>query len=568
MKPTRLKEASLVSLPQELPPLPLSSDQMESVSGKPDTSTTIPAEEIVAQPVEVVNELPALVAANQEHAFAKTAAAAIESAQKVLKDVVFGPDGRFLHVVRLNRKERRAIRSFEPNLDTLDLEAAKELLRLHLYHDRIWMANAGFTLKEIRDRHLYSQGGFLDFTTWLKIESKDIGICTSRAYQLLNIADALDKYLILTFMGHWKMSIEDVLGRMKKLQYFMTGIYRHHTLEELKAPFIADGGPQPFIDLVMGKTAPTQEELEAAKARRHQAKSKRASLVVTSDYEHEIVEAVKLRQEVVIEGLKDPKDAAYIKMALLAIRRHDADAAFTATPQKLMDGKPTPRNFTDIETLADAKYMLLYHQAEGIPHRLVCACTCARLEDVPALVKQWQELGYATVHEFLIKELGITFDSYRYVIIGRNYLENEATILRYVAIDTDIMFSKLYHLNTAIETHGDEPELIWRYFGPGTTVADWEYFAQHKDFLSHFTEKPLSDGQIKQARKLIFEFKEFQGQDKSVLVSPSSLAGDIPHVFPIVTQQERFLIKRLIENPHFLNKRVQLFFEYQHQGML
>jgi hypothetical protein len=568
MKPTRIKEASLVPLPQELPPLPLSPDQSKCDSGSLDVSITIPAESIVTQPVEVVSELPAPAAANQEDAFTKTAASAIESAQKVLQNVVFGPDGRFLHVVRLNRKERQAIRSFEPNLDTFDLEVAKELLRLHLYHDRIWMANAGFTLKEIRDRHLYSQGGFLDFTTWLKIESKDIGISTGYAYQLLNIADALDRYLILTFMGQWRMSIEDVFGRMKKLQYFMTGIYRHRTLEELKEPFIADGGPQPFINFVMGKTPLTEAEVEAAKAKRHQAKSKRASLDITSEPELEIVEAVKLRQEVVIEGLKDPKDAAYIKMALLAIRRHDADAAFTATPQRLMDGKPTPRNFTDIETLVDAKYMLLYHQAEGIPHRLVCACTCARLEDVPALVKQWRELGYATVHEFLIKELGITFDSYRYVIIGRNYLEHEATILRYVAIDTEIMFSKLYHLNTAIETHGDEPELIWRYFGPGTTVADWEYFAQHKDFQSHFSEKPMSDGQIKQARKLIFEFKEFQGQDKSVLVSPSSLAGDIPHVFPIVTLQERFLIKRLIENPHYLNMKVQLFFEYQRQGKL
>jgi hypothetical protein len=78
----------------------------------------------------------------------------------------------------------------------------------------------------------------------------------------------------------------------------------------------------------------------------------------------------------------------------------------------------------------------------------------------------------------------------------------------------------------------------------------------------------MTEAQVKQARKLIFEFKEFQGQDKSVLVSPSSLAGDIPHVFTIVTQQERFLIKRLIESPYFLNLRVQLFFKYQQEGKL
>jgi hypothetical protein len=105
-----------------------------------------------------------------------------------------------------------------------------------------------------------------------------------------------------------------------------------------------------------------------------------------------------------------------------------------------------------------------------------------------------------------------------------------------VAIDTEIMFSKLYHLHTAIDIHGDEPELIWRYFGPGTTVADWEYFAQHKDFQSHFAEKPMTEGQIKQARRMIsnsrssrdrislFLFHRHRSREIYRMYSPSSLS--------------------------------------------
>jgi hypothetical protein len=504
----------------------------------------------------------------QEPISADAISSAIDSARKILQDIVFGPDGRFRRVVRLNRHERRTLRHFEPGLDTNDLESAKELIRYHLHHDHVSMVNVGFTLMEIRDRCLFTQDGFLDFATWLKIEAKEVGISVPYAYRLLNIADALDRYLILTFMGQWRMSIEDVLKRMKKLSYFMTGIYRHLLLKELKAPFLASGGPEPFIALVMGKPIPTKEEIEAAKARRHQSKNRRSPVIASSDLERAIVEAIQLHQDVYIIGLKDPADAKYIEMAVLANRRKEADDTFALRTPAFIKEDETPPSFLQLRTLEDAKAMILYHQAEGIPHRLVCAAICARLEDDPELIRQWKDRGYSTFHEFLITELGVTFDTYRYASIGRNYLNHETKILQHFAIDTEVSFSKLFLLNKAIENHGDVPHLIWLYFGPGPTFTDWNYFAEHKDFQSHFSESKMSEAQLKKARTLLFEFKEAQAASGLDDTQRGPLAGLTPHVFSIVAPHEKHLIDVFIANPQYLNKFVQLYFDYKNRGLL
>jgi hypothetical protein len=493
-------------------------------------------------------------------------APALESEFQPIPGVVFGPDGRFRRVVQLNRHERRFLRKFEPELDTLDLKMAKELILWHLHQDRLFTFNVAFTLLQIRDRCLFSQDGYLDFPTWLKIEAKGIGISIGYAYRLLNMADALDRYLITTFMSTWHMSIEDVAQRATQLSYFMTGIYRHLTLDDLKEPFLK-AKPEQFISLVTGRKIPTREEVEAARAARHQQGKGKPPVVTATDIENKIVETVRLGLDVYIVGLNDINDAPYIEKALLANRRKEADAIFSARAPEFINKGGECKDFLTIRTLEDAKYLLLYHQAEGIPHRLVCAVICARLEADPVLSAQWKALGYEKVHEYLLKELQVTFDTYRYCQIGRNYLKREAIILNHTAIDTEVQFSKLYNLEQAIETHGDEA-LIWRYFGPEATVGEWDYFALHKKYQQHFSEKKMSPAKLKKARTLLFEYHEARAADDRTDGQLGPLAGTTPYPFSIAATHEKRLIDLFREKPDYLLKYVNLYFEYKDKGLL
>jgi hypothetical protein len=428
--------------------------------------------------------------------------------------------------------------------------------------------NVAFTLMQIRDRYLFSQDGYLDFATWLKIESKEIGISISYAYRLLAMADALDRYLITTFMSTWHMSIEDVAQRATKLSYFMTGIYRHLTLDELKEPFLKKGAPEQFIAFATGKKIPTREEVEATKAARHQPRKGKPPVETTTDIENKIVETVRLGLDVYIVGLRDINDGPYIEKALLANRRKEADAVFSARTPDFVNKGNECKDFLTIRTLEDAKYLLLYHQGEGIPHRLVCAAVCARLEEQPVLVAQWKALGYEKVHEYLLKELEVTFDTYRYCQIGRNYLKHEAKILGHTAIDTEIQFSKLYNLEKAIETHGDEEVLIWRYFGSVASVEEWDYFALHREYEQHFLEKKMSPAKLKKARTLLFEYHEARAADDRTDEQLGQLAGTTPYAFSIAATHEKRLIDLFRSNPQYLLKYVNLYVEYKDKGLL
>ena len=253
---------------------------------------------------------------------------------------------------------------------------------------------------------------------------------------------------------------------------------------------------------------------------------------------------------------------------MLANRRKEADDIFSARIPDYINKGGECKDFLTIRTLEDAKYLILYHQAEGIPHRLVVAAICARLEDDPVLIAQWKALGYEKVHEYLIKDLGVTFDTYHYCRIGRNYLEYEATILSHTAIDTEVQFSKLYNFGPAISIHGDEPALLWRYFGPDATVGEWDYFALHREYQKHFAEQKMSPARIKKARSLLFEFTEARAADERTDEQLGPLAGTVPYPFAIASQHEKRLIDLFRSNPPYLLKYVKLYFEYKDKGLL
>ncbi|MEI6874640.1 MAG: hypothetical protein WCL50_05855 [Spirochaetota bacterium] len=421
--------------------------------------------------------------------------------------LVHFPDGRIRRIVRLEATAGRSIREIEPDFDTDDLASAKEILRKHIRIDSLSTFNAAFTLRVIRDSCLYTQDQIFDFATWLRIESAEIGISVSYAYRLLSMADALDRYLQVTFVGTWKLSIDDLAQRRTKLGFFMSGVYRKVPLETLREQFIS-GSDKQFECLCMGRKPPTPEQVEATKAARREDKSEDMGppLAIGSGLEQQIVDAIKVGLIPKVIGLKDPEDARNVHMALIAARYETAEKELATRKIEYFGTQEECRSPLDLYSIEDAKQVLLKNQSEGIPSRLVCAAISAQLADKPALVEQWQALGNRTVYEYLSEEARVPFDAYRYVIIGRNYLAHESKILAHFSIETEVMFSKLYRLDKAIENHGDLPELIWRYFSPDITLEQWNIFAMHKDYEVLLKRQPLSSAKIKEAKAILFEY--------------------------------------------------------------
>jgi hypothetical protein len=143
----------------------ITSTPLESTEPVPVSSAESESSELV--PISSIK--PADLAEGSDHG---PLATVFESEFQPMPGIVFGPDGRFRRVIRLNRDERRFLRKFEPELDTMDLKAAKELILRHLHADRISTINVAFTLLQIRDRYLFTQDGYLDFPTWLKLSQK------------------------------------------------------------------------------------------------------------------------------------------------------------------------------------------------------------------------------------------------------------------------------------------------------------------------------------------------------------------------------------------------------------
>jgi hypothetical protein len=141
-------------------------------------------------------------------------------------------------------------------------------------------------------------------------------------------------------------------------------------------------------------------------------------------------------------------------------------------------------------------------------------------------------------------------------------------ILRHASIDTEIQFSKLYNLNTALEIHGDETGILWRYFGPDATVGDWDYFALHREYEDHFAANKMSPAKLKKARVLLCQFNEARASDDRTDEQFGPLAGTVPYPFAIVAPHEKKLIDLFREKPDYLLKYVKLYFEYKDKGLL
>jgi hypothetical protein len=477
-------------------------------------------------------------------------------------------DGRIRRIVPVPCTPGRLLGDTDPEVYSSDLRVVEDLIRASLRVEGLSLFNAGFDLRRIRDAKLYEQDQIFDFAIWLKVRAPELGISVSFAYRLINAADALDLLLCITILGTWALSLDDLGRRFTKVSYLLTAYYRKVPLATLREPFLA-AQESDFINLCTGHKPPTPEELEARRAAR---RNKPPELIgpplrIEGEVEAKVVEALKLGLVPKFVSLDDPTDLRNLEFAVLAARRNSAEKALKArAPAKLGDGASI-KSFFQLHTLEDAERVFKEHLADGIHSRLILAVCTANLADDERLVVQWKARGYKRVHDYLKKALGVPFDSYEYLIIGRNYLRYEAEIISRFSIETEVMFTKLLFLDRAVALHGDRYELIWRYFSPEVDGKTWRAFATTADYESVLKDRPLAPARVKEAKRLIFDYRAML-RAGATRATAGLRTGKTVQVINLINETEAGLVELFLRDPKAMIPYLALYQNYQAQGLL
>lgn len=477
-------------------------------------------------------------------------------------------DGRIRRIAPVQCAPGRLLRDSDPEVYSTELRVIEDLIRVSLKVEGLSLYNAGFDLRMIRDRRLYEQDQIFDFATWLKIRAPELGISVSFAYRLINAADALDLLLHVTILGTWALSIDDLGRRFTKTSFLLSAYYRKVPLDTLREPFLAASEPE-FINLCTGRKPPTVEELEGQREARRIKPPELAGppLVIEGEVEAKVVDALKLALVPKFVSLDDPTDLRNLEFAVLAARRDSAEKALKARAQAMLSDRASIKSFFQLHTLEDAERVFKEHLADGVHSWLVLAACTANLADDDRLVVQWKARGYKRVHDYLKQALGVPFDTYEYLIIGRNYLRYEGEITSRFSIETEIMFTKLLYLGRAVELHGDQYELLWRYFSPEVDGKTWRAFATTTDFEAVLRDRPLAPARVKEAKRLIFEYRAMlrAGMARATTALPT---GKTIQVLSVINETEAGLVELFLRDPRTMIPYLALYQSYKAQGLL
>jgi hypothetical protein len=408
----------------------------------------------------------------------------------------------------------------------------------------------------------------MKLATWIKVSATELGVSVGDFYKRINTGETIDRFMVIVLLGQWRLTIDQIIEKAARISYILTGFYRRIPFEQMKTPFL-DWPFDKYVAFMTGRKVPTKEERDAAKAARYEEDREKPPVITPSDAEKEIVSFIKKGLDAKPVGVNDLSHIPYLQKAQLAYRRELTDIAYEKNDPMFYGTGKICKDVTSIRTLADAKFLFKLHLSEGVPHKLIRNCVCARIEDDPELAEQRQALGYKNTHDYLTKELKVDFDTYRAIQIGRNYLKYEATILSYLGnIDSEVKLSMLINFDKAIANHGDQPELIARFLRPETLVADWDAFAIHRDYEQYLSEKRMSPAKVKEARRIIFDFHEAIKKAEALGRKPVGIAGDKMCIFPIVLDEEKSFLDRCLRDLEYLNKYVQKYAWYKANGFL
>lgn len=476
-------------------------------------------------------------------------------------------DGRIGPEILLEESEVRRLIELEEDLDTKDLKVAEERLLEHDWEYNRWYLNSSLDAYRMKSRGLYLQDSGMKFPTWIKVSALEQGGSVSGFYKHLATGEVIDRFMVTTIQGQWGLTKDQIVERAARLSYILTGFYRHVDFKDMKVPFL-EWPFDKYVAFMTGRKPKTTAERDAEKAAKYEKEHANPPVLTTTDPEKEIVGLIKKGLDVKVLGLSDPSHVQYLEKAQLAYRRELSDMKLRKLQPEYYGTGRLCENLTTIHTLTDAKFLFRQHMAEGIPHKLIRNCLCARIEDDPELAAQRMALGYKSAHTYLLQELKVDFDPCRAITIGRSYLRNEDIILRLMGnIDSEVKLSKLLNFEKAIENHGDRPDLIARYLGPHVSVADWDAFALHRDYEKYLSEKRMTQAKIKEARRILFEYHAHK-LPPTPRERQAGIVGESVHVFAIVLEEEKSFLDRCLRDPAYLNSYVQKYAWYRNHGYL
>jgi hypothetical protein len=483
-------------------------------------------------------------------------------------DLEVTAEGRIIRKVRLEEEELRSVLELEEGIDTKDLVEAAELLRSHddaYYREYLNSCMDAFHMK---DQYLYGQDGYKNLTSFIKASAAELGVSVGDFYKRVASGEVLDRFMRIELMGQWNLTEDEIIRKAPRLSYILTAYYRHIPFEAMKEPFL-NGSFEDYVAFMAGRKPKTQEEKDAAKAAKYKEQKASPPILTPTEAEREIVSIIRKGLDVKLVGLNDLSHVPYLQDAQLAFRRELTDIAYEKRDPEFYKTKKICTEVKAIHMLADAKYMFMKHMANGVPNRLICYCLCAQIDDVPELVAQREKLGYKNTHDYLVKEIGVTFDTYRGIRIGRNYLKREETVLRLLGnINSEIKLGMLFSLDCAIENHGDHPELIERFLRPETPLADWEAFAAHCDYEKYLAKNQLSPAKVKEARRIIFDYHEAKKKPLPFWRKPEVIGGDKIAIFSVVLEEEKSFLDRCLWDLEYLRKYVEKYAWYKENGLL
>ncbi len=476
-------------------------------------------------------------------------------------------DGRIGPELRIEEGEARPLVELEEDLYTKDLKVAEERLLAHDWEYNRWYLNSSLDAYRTKCRGLYLQDSGMKLPTWIKVSALELGVSTGDFYKRLSTGEVIDRFMVTTIQGQWGLTKDQVVERAARLSYILTAFYRHIKFKDMKVPFLELPFDQ-YVAFMTGRKPKTTAERDAEKAAKYEKDQAKPPVLTATDPEKEIVGLIKKGLDVKVLGLNDSSHVQYLEKAQLAYRRELSDIKLRNLKPVYYGTDSICNDLTTLHTLTDAKLLFRQHMAEGVPHKLIRNCICARIEDDPGLAAQRTALGYKTAHTYLIQELKVDFDTCRAITIGRIYLRNENIILRLMGnIDSEVKLSKLLNFEKAIENHGDQLELIARYLSPDVTVADWDAFALYKDYEKYLSEKRMTRAKIKEAKRILFEYHT-RKLPPTLREREAGIVGESVHIFPIVLEEEKSFLDRCLRDPVYLNIYVQKYVWYRDHGYL
>jgi hypothetical protein len=483
-------------------------------------------------------------------------------------DLEVTAEGRILRKVRLEEEELRSVLELEEGIDTKDLGEAAELLRTHddaYYQEYLNSCMDAFHMK---DQYLYGQDGYKNLTSFIKASAAELGVSVGDFYKRVASGEVLERFMVIVLMGQWGLTEDKIIRKAPRLSYILTAYYRHIPFEAMKEPFL-NGSFEDYVAFMTGRKPKTQEEKDATKAAKYEEHKATPPILTPTEAEREIVSIIRKGLDAKPVGFNDLSHVPYLKKAQLAYRRELTDIAYEKRDPEFYKTERVCTDVKAIHTLADAKFMFKHHLAKGVPSRLICYCLSAQINDVPELVAQREALGYKDTHDYLVKEIGVAFDTFRAIKSGRNYLKHEETVLRLLGnINSEIKLGMLYSLDCAIDNHGDHPELIERFLRPETPLADWEAFATHRDYEKYLAKNRMSPAKVKEARRIIFDYHEAKKKPLPFWRKPEVIGGDKIAIFSVVLEEEKSFLDRCLWDLEYLRKYVEKYAWYKENGLL